>query len=137
MPKVVEIAIGVALIGIAALSGVGLVSLPGLLAGHALGLFLAGATMFMGGITALLQPNPLSGMNPITIRQAVAPRVILYGQAPLGGFLSYIASAGSSNEYLHLVFTFSGCQLTAIDEVWTVRFQRLRGVRNRPSPDWT
>jgi hypothetical protein len=118
MPKVVEIAIGVALIGIAALSGVGLVSLPGLLAGHALGLFLAGATMFMGGITALLQPNPLSGMNPITIRQAVAPRVILYGQAPLGGFLSYIASAGSSNEYLHLVFTFSGCQLTAIDEVW-------------------
>ena len=27
--------------------------------------------------------------------------------------------------------------ITAIDEVWTVRFQRLRGVRNRPSPDWT
>ena len=27
--------------------------------------------------------------------------------------------------------------MTAIDEVWTDRFQRLRGVRNRPSPDWT
>ena len=27
--------------------------------------------------------------------------------------------------------------MIAIDDVWTVKFQRLRGVRKSPSPVWT
>ena len=27
--------------------------------------------------------------------------------------------------------------MIAIEDVWTLKFQRLRGVRKRPSPVWT
>ena len=53
-----------------------------------------------------------------TVRTAVAPHKIIYGEVPLSGPLVFAASTGASNEYLHLVIALTGHECEAMTTVW-------------------
>ena len=61
--------------------------------------------------------------NSITVKQSAASRVSIYGRAVVGGVYTYIASTGTNNEFLHLVVTFSGHEVDAIEAYYFDQYQ--------------
>jgi hypothetical protein len=54
----------------------------------------------------------------ISVRQAIAPREIVYGKVKKGGTLALLEMSGSSNEYRHLILLLAGHQIAGVDETW-------------------
>lgn len=54
----------------------------------------------------------------VVVRSAVAPRRIVYGQAPVSGPLVYIESTGGLNQYLHFVVPLAGHEVDAIGDIY-------------------
>ena len=54
----------------------------------------------------------------LTVRQPVAPRRLLIGRSRVGGVLTFVHTTGEGNQYLHLVITISGNQISSIDNIY-------------------
>lgn len=118
MPFLIPIFIGLAAIGAGA-AGFGVAF--GLSSAM---LIVFGATMVLNGVASLLiRPSSVSSLTndlqnrKVTIKQSVAPRLLIYGRAVTGGVWTYCATTGTKNEYLHLVGTFSGRRIAAVDAI--------------------
>lgn len=72
-----------------------------------------GASLVLGGISYAMRPKPPSGdkgsLNSagrsLTIRQPIAPRQVVVGQARVGGVITYVETDGPR---IHLVVTLAG-----------------------------
>jgi hypothetical protein len=124
MPKVVELVAGIALLGAGigfAVAGVALFGLS--VAATAISVISVGANLIIGGAVGMLaKPPSLSSLtqqgNTVTIKQAAATRVTIYGRMTLGGIITYIATTGANNEFMHLVVTFTGHEVDAIEAIY-------------------
>lgn len=66
------------------------------------------------------------GSNPVAavrdrkflVRSAVYPRRVIYGRAKVAGALVHAATAGDSNEKLHMVIALAGHQIDAVEATW-------------------
>ena len=56
--------------------------------------------------------------NQMMVRQPISYRRIIYGNVRAGGVLTYAGLSGSNNEYMHLVLTIAGHELTSIGQVY-------------------
>lgn len=76
----------------------------------------AGASLVIGGIGTLLtkqqQGLTLNTVNPI------APWIVIYGQARVGGTLSFQETTGQSDKYWHRIFTLACHPCQSIDAVY-------------------
>lgn len=120
------------------LGGVALAAVPGL---NALGLITIGAphallnAMLGIGITTALSgvgialrqiPQPVGAANRLALTNGVSPRRVIYGQFQTAGVLTYASFPPSQNlttspqgtqEYLHLVYTLTGHEISSFDAV--------------------
>jgi hypothetical protein len=82
------------------------------------------ATVFvMTALSRALAPKAPSLANQTrdrteTVRSAVAPHRVVYGEVPISGPLVFAASTGASNNHLHLVITLTGHEVEAMTTVW-------------------
>jgi hypothetical protein len=84
---------------------------------------LVATTFVLSALSKALAPKAPTLSNQLrdrteTVRSAVAPHKIVYGEVPLSGPLVFAASTGSSNEYLHLVIALTGHECEAMSTVW-------------------
>lgn len=60
--------------------------------------------------------------NKITVRQAAAPRQIIYGKMRVGGVYAFLHStddgAGTTNDHLHLIVQVAGHEIQSFEEIW-------------------
>lgn len=86
-----------------------------------------GLSMVLGGIGSMLTHHPSAtttqstvglSSTTVSVRQPVAPRVTQYGLDRRGGIITFIDTTGASNEFLHLVITLTGHQVTAINNMY-------------------
>lgn len=112
MAKIIGIAVGVALAIFAGPIGIGLF--------HSLVItnFLinAGLSIAAAGTLSLFHhaPGGVSSGSQASLREALAPWRVIYGQARVGGIVTYISTGGDNNEYLHMVITL------ACHKVWQI-----------------
>lgn len=52
----------------------------------------------------------------LSVRQAISPRRIVYGQVRVGGTYVFIHTTGGSNQYLHLVIAIAGHSVESISD---------------------
>jgi hypothetical protein len=82
--------------------------------------FAIGAGLSM--VSRALMPKPDLGQQigglSTTVREATAPRQILYGRARLGGNIVFLANSGSDNKYLHLVLALASHECDELEEVY-------------------
>jgi len=144
MAKVVK----AAAIAAAVATGVGMLVAPSLIAGGAAAFgFAAGTasayfattfvtTLVLGGVSAALAKNPTTPSitlqdRTITSRQPIAPHVVVYGRARLGGTILYMESkkvkvfqGGGllgieiSIDYLHMVIALTGHEIDAVESIY-------------------
>jgi hypothetical protein len=74
---------------------------------------------------ALYKPKKASAQDTrpttLTIRQAVAPWQVIYGQMRVGGIITYMevsSYGGASNNILNIVITLAGHAVDSIGEIW-------------------
>lgn len=128
MPPVIAIVIAAGFLGIGGAAAAGALgaTIFGLTAAaFALTAIMTGASLLIGGITGLLnRPPSMSSLvndaanHSVSIRQAAAPRVVIRGRAQLGGIITFVCSTGTNAEYLHLVITWTGHEVDAVEEYW-------------------
>ena len=95
----------------------------------AINFLLAAALSFVA--QALLKPSAPSSKaaggaadttdNKITIRQAAAPRQIVYGRMRVGGvygFLHTTENEGTTNDHLHMIVMVAGHEIESFEEIW-------------------
>lgn len=127
MPPVIGVIVGViTAIGTgvaAAATAIGAGALVAGVSATAIGLttIVVGGSLLMVGIEhwtgALSTPSSLTSdaaTHSVAVRQAAAPRRILYGECANGGVVTYVATTGNSAQYLHLVVTFAGNPIDSI-----------------------
>lgn len=115
MPPVAAIVIG---LGIAAAAGPVGVGVFGSMMLFQTMVF-SGLSMVLGGIGKALKGTPKSNYSRTsTVRQAVYDGRVIYGQARVGGVLTYLETSGSKNEYLHLVYTLCAHELASIGDMY-------------------
>ncbi|HEY3972306.1 MAG TPA: hypothetical protein VGM18_04830 [Candidatus Sulfotelmatobacter sp.] len=117
------------ILGGIALGGVGALAYYGLLSfgiGPAtfstmLGIGLSSA---LSGIGLALRPplQPVGAANSISVNSGISPRRVIYGQFQTAGVLTYASFPGSQNQsttsqFLHLVYTLTGHEITSFDAV--------------------
>jgi hypothetical protein len=83
------------------------------------GLVLTTGTMFVvNGLMGLLSKKGTPAQNQLlTVRQAVAPRRVIYGSVRAGGIITFIA-LDSTGQYLYLVITLTGHEVSAINTMY-------------------
>lgn len=84
---------------------------------------LVASTFILSALSKALTPKAPTLSNQLrdrteTVRSAVAPHKIVYGEVPLSGPLVFAASTGSSNDYLHLVIALTGHECESMSTVW-------------------
>jgi hypothetical protein len=52
------------------------------------------------------------------IRSSIAPHTWIYGTAKVGGVQTYATSSGAGNQYIHVIVTIAGHEVTGIDSVF-------------------
>lgn len=84
-----------------------------------------GVSAVIGGISKLLRKSPHIGASitqdgrSTTVRQPIAPRVVIYGRAGrIGGVITFIDVTGASNEFIHLVIVFTGHRIQSFDKIY-------------------
>lgn len=129
MPPAVVAVGGAALAGSAAFSG-GIVLFgttliaPGLTAALVAGV----GVLSVGFLTTSLAPKPKGPSvgsftrqlqdNVLTIRQAAAPRKIVFGRTRVGGVYTFMHTTGSNNSTLHTVATVAGHPVRGFDALF-------------------
>ncbi|MFZ3188616.1 MAG: hypothetical protein WA180_09160 [Candidatus Sulfotelmatobacter sp.] len=114
---------GLALGGVAGLAYFGFLPF-GMAAGPAITLTSLGATSLLSGIGLALRSTPksLGTSNSIGFQNGDAPRRVIYGQFQTAGVLTYASFPPSqnlvtTNQYLHLVYTLAGHEISSFDAV--------------------
>jgi hypothetical protein len=97
---------GTALASMASLGGFGTLALR------------LGASLLLSAASRALMPGPTLPARTVTVREAVAPRDMVYGRARKGGVIVYISEAGPKRQYLHLVVVLAAHQVAAIGAVY-------------------
>ncbi|MDA0790257.1 MAG: phage tail protein [Proteobacteria bacterium] len=72
------------------------------------------------GIRRLTQkssPSP-DQSRQVVVRSAIQPKTIIYGEALVGGLLTYMNVAGTNNQDLYILLTLSGHEVSGITDVW-------------------
>jgi hypothetical protein len=84
-----------------------------------------GVTTMLAGVGVALRPKPpgIGGQAAISFSQGPAPRRVGYGQIQTAGVLTYASFPPSSNlnndlQYLHLVYTLYGHEISSFDAVF-------------------
>ncbi|TXH19020.1 MAG: hypothetical protein E6R03_01235, partial [Hyphomicrobiaceae bacterium] len=88
----------------------------------------AGGSLLVSGLSAALAPKQkkaaassaaqaLDGGLTTTVRQAIAARPIVYGEARVGGTIIFFGTT-ENNKYLHMVVALAGHEVEEIGEVW-------------------
>jgi len=52
------------------------------------------------------------------IREATAAHRIIYGQARVGGVITYLRTSGTTNKYLHMVITLAGHEVEEVGDIY-------------------
>ena len=114
---------GLALGGVAGLAYFGFLPF-GMAAGPAITLTSLGATSLLSGIGLALRSTPksLGTSNSIGFQNGDAPRRVIYGQFQTAGVPTYASFPPSqnlvtTNQYLHLVYTLAGHEISSFDAV--------------------
>lgn len=86
------------------------------------------ANFALGAITSALSPKPKAPQAPnfarqlqdniLTIRQAAAPRKIVFGRTRVGGTYTFMHTTGSNNNVLHTVVTVTGHAVRGFDALY-------------------
>lgn len=125
MSKTVEeIGLIVGGIGLALVSGpLGIIVLQGSIAAFHVMLGI-GLTTAMAGVGLALRPTPklTTANGSVSFQNGVSPRRVIYGQSQVSGVLTYATFPAGQNqstnsEFLHLVYTIAGHQITSFDGV--------------------
>lgn len=61
--------------------------------------------------------NELKGRQQ-TVRSAVSPHRVIFGEVVVGGTLIYVVSYGDNNKYVYLAIALAGHQVEEIGDVW-------------------
>lgn len=105
--------------------GIGLSVGQGIIATQVAGA-IAGGLVSMGVSAALTKaPKAPEAVNvpiqqrdrTLSVRQAIAARRIVYGNVRLGGAITYL-EATEGNQYLHVVLTLAGHEVSEIGNIW-------------------
>ncbi|KKK78586.1 hypothetical protein LCGC14_2842110, partial [marine sediment metagenome] len=88
-------------------------------------LFSIGTSLVLGGLSQMMRKSPsfpdfkqeIRGRS-ITVREPVAPHRWLYGEARIGGVVTFLHVSGTNNEFLHLVITLTGHEVNAINNIY-------------------
>src|SRR3990167_2741536 len=97
---------GTALASLASLGGFGTLALR------------LGASLLLSAASRALMPGPTLPARTVTVREAVAPRDMVYGRARKGGVIIYISEAGPKRQYLHLVVVLAAHRVAGIGAVY-------------------
>jgi hypothetical protein len=101
-------------------------AITGVSAGIAIGIvewaatfLIIGQSYIFNGLMGLLSKKgtPTQTSTTITVRQAVAPRRVIYGTVRAGGIITFIA-LDSTGQYLYLVITLTGHEVSAIGTMY-------------------
>lgn len=84
-----------------------------------------GVSTALSGVGLALRPTPntpVGAANSINFAQGVAPRRVIYGQFQTAGVLTYACfppgqNLATTNQYLHLVYTLAGHEISSFDAV--------------------
>jgi hypothetical protein len=121
MSKVVDVVLGAALIAVG-------IILPevGVIAWSTAISIMASGALFV--VSAFTRPSLNVDGPRVASQSPDAPRVIIYGQAMVGGTITYIAATGDGGNRLHLVITLAAHQCQSIDAIlfdnYTLQLQR-------------
>lgn len=86
-----------------------------------------GVSLAIGQVSKLFLKKPTSQLSfsqdgqTLTIRQAVSPRRVIYGNVRLAGIITYldVSSIGyQTNDFLHILITMSGHQIESFNAVY-------------------
>src|SRR3990167_6853532 len=77
-----------------------------------------GAALLLSAASRALMPGPTLPARTVTVREAVAPRDMVYGRARKGGVIIYISEAGPKRQYLHLVVVLAAHRVAGIGAVY-------------------
>lgn len=84
-----------------------------------------GLTVALNGVTQFFNkgPAPASvahdlGSSSVSVRQPLAPWQVCYGRDHRGGVFTFLIASGSSNEFINLVITVAGHQVTGIPAMY-------------------
>ena len=82
---------------------------------------MTGATAVLGEVAKSLAQKPdlesMRGIN-FNVRDASAPRKILYGKARTGGTIVFVETTGVDNKYLHLIIAVAGHEVNSFKKVY-------------------
>ncbi len=85
-------------------------------------LFTAGSLAFGMLSKALIKAPKMNGIDTanhqLTMRQAVAPWDVIYGQVRKGGIITYLGVSGTNSEYLDIVITVAVHKVNAIQNTY-------------------
>ena len=98
-------------------AGTALASMAGLGAFGTIALRL-GASLLLSAASRALMPGPGLPARTVTVREAVAPRDMVYGRARKGGVIVYLSESGSKRQYLHLVVVLAAHRVESIGAVY-------------------
>jgi hypothetical protein len=83
-----------------------------------------GLTTALSGVGLALRPSnkPVGTSGAISFGQGPAPRRVIYGQFQTAGVLTYASftpsqNQATTNQYLHLIYTLTGHEITSFDAV--------------------
>lgn len=118
---------GIALAAVPGLNALGLITIAGHTALLSAMLGVGISTALSGVGLALRQiPQPVGTANRLSLSDGVAPRRVIYGQFQTAGVLTYASFPPSQNqttspvgtqEFLHLVYTLTGHEISSFDAV--------------------
>lgn len=108
MPKVL-LGIGELVVGIGAM--IGGIFFPPLLG--------IGIALVLNGVTTLVTKTPSAptvahdlGSSQVSVRQPLAPWQVVYGRDRRGGVFTYLIATGVNNQYINMVITMAGHEVT-------------------------
>jgi hypothetical protein len=84
-----------------------------------------GLTTALSGVGLALRPKPttpIAGQSALSFTQGPSPRRVAYGRTQAAGVLTYVSFPAGENlattsEYLHLVYTLTGHEISSFDAV--------------------
>ena len=77
-----------------------------------------GISLLLSVAARALMPKPKLTDRTVTVREAVAPRDMVYGRARKGGVIVFLHSSGAKNEFLHLVIVLASHRVKSIGAVF-------------------
>ena len=93
----------------------------------------AGTQMVLSAVNKKLAPEvdlPNIGTNlqqgtMVTAKSGLAPHRVIYGKTRVGGVMVYAEATGSTNDFLHIIFTIAGHEINDITKLFYLLLLQL------------